>query len=57
VAEQVALYGTLTGEERPAARRPAQRAAEPPAKPPAPEKPADEPSEGARVVPMRRRAG
>ena len=54
VAEQVALYGTLTGEERPAARRPAPRAAEPAkAQPPAQEKPA----EGARVVPMRRRAG
>jgi 2-aminoadipate transaminase len=53
VAEQVALYGTLTGEERPAARRPAPRAAEPKAKPPAEE----QPSEGARVVPMRRRAG
>jgi 2-aminoadipate transaminase len=48
VAEQVALYGTLTGEERPAARRPAPK--------PAPKEPA-EPTEGARVVPMRRRAG
>jgi 2-aminoadipate transaminase len=48
VAEQVALYGTLTGEERPAAKRPAK-----PAKPKADE-PA-EPREGARVVPMRRR--
>ena len=50
VAEQVALYGTLTGEERPAARRPAPKPA------PKKEEPA-EPSEGARVVPMRRRAG
>jgi 2-aminoadipate transaminase len=52
VAEQVALYGTLTGEERPAARRPAPKPAAP--KPPAQEEP---PAEGARVVPMRRRAG
>jgi 2-aminoadipate transaminase len=52
VAEQVALYGTLTGEERPAGRRPAPK---PPAKPAASEDP--EPAEGARVVPMRRRAG
>jgi 2-aminoadipate transaminase len=52
VAEQVALYGTLTGEESPA-KRPASRAAEPKAQPPVPEPPA----EGARVVPMRRRAG
>jgi 2-aminoadipate transaminase len=54
VAEQVALYGTLTGEERTPARRPAPRAAEPKAQPPTPEEP---PAEGARVVPMRRRAG
>jgi 2-aminoadipate transaminase len=55
VAEQVALYGTLTGEERPAARRPAPKPAEPKAKPAAS---TDEPpAEGARVVPMRRRAG
>src|SRR3712207_1426339 len=41
VAEQVALYGTLTGEERPAARRPAPKPAAP--KPPAAqEKPATE---------------
>jgi 2-aminoadipate transaminase len=53
VAEQVALYGTLTGEERPAARRPAPKPAEPKAKPASDETP----SEGARVVPMRRRAG
>ncbi|MDQ3933368.1 MAG: PLP-dependent aminotransferase family protein [Actinomycetota bacterium] len=46
VAGQVALYGTLTGEERPPARRPA---------PPPKAKP--EPQQGARVVPMRRRAG
>ena len=59
VAEQVALYGTLTGEERPAPRRPARGPAEPKAKPAAPkeEPPAEPPGEGARVVPMRRRAG
>ena len=51
VAEQVALYGTLTGEERPAAKRPAPPAK---AKAPAPEEPPA--SEGARVLPMRRRA-
>jgi 2-aminoadipate transaminase len=49
VAEQVALYGTLTGEERPAKRPP-----KPAAKPPAPAE--EPPAEGARVVPMRRRA-
>jgi 2-aminoadipate transaminase len=53
VAEQVALYGTLTGEERAAPRRPATR---PAAQPPADEA-AKPPTEGARVVPMRRRAG
>jgi 2-aminoadipate transaminase len=53
VAEQVALYGTLTGEERPAARRPAP----PPAAKPAADEPAKPAAEGARVVPMRRRAG
>ncbi|HEX8648843.1 MAG TPA: PLP-dependent aminotransferase family protein [Thermoleophilaceae bacterium] len=58
VAEQVALYGTLTGEERPAPRRPAPKPAEPRAKPAAEEQPAEEPpAQGARVVPMRRRAG
>jgi 2-aminoadipate transaminase len=61
VAEQVALYGTLTGEESAPARRPASRAAEPQAKPPAPQpesqEPPAEPGEGGRVVPMRRRAG
>ena len=55
VAEQVALYGTLTGEERPAPRRPAPKPA-PPKEPAEPKGPA-EPAEGARVVPMRRRAG
>ena len=50
VAEQVALYGTLTGE--PAAKPPRRASA-----PPAPPKPEAE-SEGARVVHMRsRRAG
>jgi 2-aminoadipate transaminase len=62
VAEQVALYGTLTGEERPAKRRPAPAPKSAAAKGPAPEGPAEEqpsepPSEGARVLPMRRRAG
>jgi 2-aminoadipate transaminase len=56
VAEQVALYGTLTGEERPPVRRAAKRAAEPKKQPPADSKPA-EPERGARVLPMRRRAG
>jgi 2-aminoadipate transaminase len=55
VAEQVALYGTLTGEERPAARRPAQRPAPP--KEPADKEAAEPPTEGARVLPMRRKAG
>ncbi|MEA2473953.1 MAG: 2-aminoadipate transaminase [Thermoleophilaceae bacterium] len=50
VAEQVALYGTLTGEERPAQRRPA-----PPK--PAPKEAEEPPTKGARVLPMRRRAG
>jgi 2-aminoadipate transaminase len=47
VAEQVALYGTLTGEDRPPAR----------ARPPAPPAAEPEPGEakGARVLPMRRR--
>jgi 2-aminoadipate transaminase len=45
VAEQVALYGTLTGEERPPAKRPAP-----------PKKAEPQPQEGARVVPIRRRA-
>ena len=47
VAEQVALYGTLTGEDQ-APARPAQRASAE-----APE--ADEQPEPARVLPMRRR--
>jgi 2-aminoadipate transaminase len=52
VAEQVALYGTLTGaEQAPAARRP-------PAAPPEsaePPEPGEHETKGARVLPMRRR--
>jgi 2-aminoadipate transaminase len=49
VAEQVALYGTLTGQDT----APAQRRA-----PAAPETPQDDAAtKGARVLPMRRRAG
>jgi 2-aminoadipate transaminase len=50
VAEQVALYGTLTGEE--SAARPRRESAARDPEPP--EAPAEQ--EGARVVPMRRRA-
>ncbi|HEX8051904.1 MAG TPA: hypothetical protein VF517_02860, partial [Thermoleophilaceae bacterium] len=49
VAEQVALYGTLTGEESPTAKRPAPK--------PAQKEAAKPPTDGAQVVPMRRRAG
>ena len=47
VAEQVALYGTLTGEDRPPAR------ARPPTQPAG--EPAPDEAKGARVLPMRRR--
>ncbi|TMK63415.1 MAG: PLP-dependent aminotransferase family protein [Actinobacteria bacterium] len=49
VAEQVALYGTLTGEDRPPAPK---RAPSPPK-----EEPEAGGETGARVLPMRRRAG
>ena len=49
VAEQVALYGTLTGEDRPPAPK---RAPSPPK-----EEPESGGETGARVLPMRRRAG
>jgi 2-aminoadipate transaminase len=55
VAEQVALYGTLTGEP---AEKPRRRAAAPPEAPAEPAAPAAPADEGARVLPMRsRRAG
>jgi len=62
VSEQVALYGTLTGRRRVAARpaRPTEPAPPAPAAPdPSSEPAADTPAEGlaARVVPMRRRSG
>jgi 2-aminoadipate transaminase len=46
VAEQVALYGTLTGDDRPAAPR---------RSPAPPDEPAEDEGKGARVLPMRRR--
>jgi 2-aminoadipate transaminase len=46
VAEQVALYGTLTGRESPPAPR---------RSPAAPETPQGDAGKGARVLPMRRR--
>jgi 2-aminoadipate transaminase len=54
VAEQVALYGTLTGDEAPA--RPARREAGAAGEPASAEEQAPT-GEGARVLPMRRRAG
>jgi 2-aminoadipate transaminase len=54
VAEQVALYGTLTGEEAPP--RPARRESAAAGEPASPDAGAA-PAEGARVLPLRRRAG